>query len=333
MSGKSKPGLSKQNLREWAKAAIYAFIGLFLVRALAIELHTVPSSSMERTVLTGDFILVSKLPYGPSLPFLPASWHLPSWKNIEQNDVLVFYYPVADYLDLRERPYFLKRCVGLPGDTLQLLGKDVFLNGTHLPEPIGTQFNYLLTTTDDEALEQFCKDNQITEGGRFDKPGTWRLPLTKALADSLVQLAYVTTVQPYSEGPDFYNQQTFPSHPNFSWNTDYFGPLVVPKKGDSVALTIDNLPLYQRIISTYEHHDLDRSMDSIYIDGAWSTHYCFDQDYYFVMGDNRDNSGDSRFWGFVPADHLVGKATLVLLSVDKSGGFSFRPNRWFKSID
>ncbi|MGD1845603.1 MAG: signal peptidase I [Salibacteraceae bacterium] len=323
---------SKSPLKEWIKAGLYAFLLLFIVRSFVLELHTVNSSSMERSVYTGDFILVFKLPYGAQLPFLPDGWRLPGWKTIQHNDVMVFHYPMSSEISLKDRPNFLKRCIGLPGDTVKIERKAVYCNGQPVSASTQVQHNYLIQVTDDAQMETFCQRHRITEGGRYEKPDNWRLPLPQPLADSLHQLSFVSSVELSLAAPGTQREISFPSHPNFGWNTDYFGPVKVPQKGDTVVLSLNTLPLYERIIQRYEGHHLNRSMDSIFVDDQWSEHYVFEQDYYFVLGDNRDNSGDSRYWGFVPADHVVGKASMVLFSGDRSEGFSFRSHRWFKAI-
>ncbi len=154
--------------------------------------------------------------------------------------------------------------------------------------------------------------------------------------DKLLKETHIVKIEPLLEKKGSYNDYMFPENEHFLWNVDYFGPIYIPKAGDSVKLTIDSLPLYQRIICNYEKNEVRVSNDSIFINNKHTTHYRFKMNYFFMMGDNRHNSADSRFWGFVPEDHIVGKTVMVLMSIDKkvSGeGSKIRKDRWFKAVD
>ena len=313
---------------------------------------------MEKSLLTGDYIIVSKLSYGPRIPntllsFPFAHQRLPftestnsylDWiqlpymrlfgsPDIEHNDVVVFNYPMEDDRPVDQQTYYIKRCVGIPGDTLEVRDGQVYINGKYSDEPEGLQFNYRVQADADTLNSDSISSLGITEGGKMRNKGEYWFTLDMENVEKIKKVPHVVNVSPLIEKKGSYSDYMFPENEHFLWNVDFFGPIYIPKAGDSVKLTIDSLPLYERIISVYEKNELTTSHDSIFINGKLSTHYTFKMNYYFMMGDNRHNSADSRFWGFLPEDHVVGKTVLVLMSIDKSdGGSHIRRDRWFKSV-
>lgn len=309
--------------------------------------------------MTGDYILVNKFKFGSRLPFTPLAlpffhqylpftentksfldWiELPYFRifggiNIKRNDVVVFNYPLDDDFPIDQRTYFIKRCVAFPGDTLAVLKGQVFINGQYADDTSKLQFNYKLICNTDIISQDTLSALEITEGGRMSNKGEFWFTLDDKSKEKLALQKNILSIEKQCNLKETYNDFLFPENEKFLWNLDFYGPLVIPKQGDSVRLTIDSLAMYKRIIVNYEKNDLFIRNDSIFINKKFATFYTFKMNYYFMMGDNRHNSTDSRFWGFVPENHLVGKASFVFLSIDKTNGKSkLRWNRFFKSIE
>lgn len=345
-------------IREWGKAILYALITIILFRTFCFEAFTIPSASMEGSLLTGDYVLVSKLSYGPRLPNSPLSipfahqrlpfteatpsylsWlQLPYWRlfsspDIEHGDVVVFNYPMEEEHPVDQRTYYIKRCVGLPGDTLSIIDGQVSINGKYSDLPDKLQFNYKIKTDSDSLNSDTLNEMGITEGGKMRNKGEYWFTLNADNMNKVKGLPEVKELSVLLEKKGSYSDYMFPENEHFIWNVDHFGPIYIPREGDSVKLTIDSLALYERIIRVYEGNELRVSHDSIFINEVHVRSYTFKMNYYFMMGDNRHNSADSRFWGFVPEDHVVGKTVLVLMSINRSEqGSGIRWDRWFKLV-
>ncbi len=348
----------RSTIKEWIKAIVLAFVTIILFRIFFFEAFTIPSPSMEKSLLTGDYVLVSKLSYGPRIPItllsIPfAHQRMPFTENtrsyldwiqipykrlfgspdIEHNDVLVFNYPMEEEHPVDQRIYYIKRCVAIAGDTLEIRNGQVYINNQYSDVPEKLQFNYKIITDRDSIDSEALTKWGITEGGKMRNKGEYWFTLNAADVDSVKRIAHIVSAEPLIEKKGSYSDYMFPENEHFLWNVDFFGPIYIPKAGDSVKIDSETLPLYKRIISIYEKNDLRVNGDSIFINEKHSTYYTFKMNYYFMMGDNRHNSADSRFWGFLPEDHVVGKAALVLLSINKSeSGSSLRWDRWFKTI-
>lgn len=341
----------KSPTREWVDAIVFAVVAATFIRMFTIEAYTIPTSSMEKSLLIGDFLFVSKLSYGPRIPNTPLSFpfahhtmpltknmksyldwikwdyrRLPGFGKIKNNDVVVFNYPMEDFRPVDKRENYIKRCIAIPGDTLLIVDRQVYLNGKANENPPKMQYAYNVKTDGTGFNPKVLKKLDITEGSPLTF-GEWSLRMTKDVAAKVKEFDNVINVEEANMGKDVFADYIFPHTPAYPWNVDNFGPLVIPKKGATVELNAKNLPIYERIITIYEGNTLDTSTGKILINGEEAASYTFKMDYYFMMGDNRHNSADSRFWGFVPEDHIVGKAVFIWLSLDKNESF-FKKIRW-----
>ncbi len=311
------------------------------------ETYFIPSTSMEDELLAGDFIWVNKIAYGPrfpetllAIPFtknkLPFSETFPSYltwielpyfrllgyRKIQRNDIVVFNFPAEDGAPVDKKANFVKRCIGLPGDTLTITDKAVLINGKTVASPPKAKYSYEVYAMIDSLGSYLYNTLHVTEGGLVSSGNKYRFLLTEAEADSVSKMSNILSVTRVSV--EYATTDMFPGGKFSFWNKDNYGPLIIPKKGATIKLNTDSLLLYERIITVYEKHKMNVSHDSVFIDGKYADSYTFKMNYYFMMGDNRDNSDDSRYWGFVPEDHIVGKASFIFLSLKQSLGKS----RW-----
>lgn len=420
---KKKDAEKQTKTVEWIDALIFAVIAATIIRLFFIEAFTIPTSSMEKSLLVGDYLFVSKVSYGPRMPNTPiavpfahntmpfttdtksyAEWlqwpyrRLAGLGKVERNDVVVFNFPEGDTVCLNQqgpsyyqllrqfgrdaidnnvvydkygqsiRGYFgkrqsrpvdrrenyIKRCVAIAGDSIQVVDGQVYVNGQPQENIGDRQYKYLVLTdgtnfnpTKLEELgisDEDCKASRNIEPEYLDFVGGMKdvdvnnlfvFPLVEQNVEKLRAMPFVKSVTRIMRPKGYRESFIFPHDPKYNWNEDNFGPLYVPKKGDVIKLTLDNLPLYRRCIEVYEGNSLFVSGDQIIINNQPADSYTFRMDYYFMMGDSRHNSADSRFWGFVPEDHVVGKALFIWFSTDKDKSFpaSIRWSRIFKGID
>ena len=353
---------SKSGFREWIEAMSIALVVILLFRFFCFDLFVVPTTSMEGSVLAGDFVLVNKFNYGSRIPITPlsvpfANQYMPfsksrkSYSNIVQipygrfwssskikrNDVVVFNYPLDDGFPVDQKMFYIKRCIALPGDKFEINGKQTYINREEADTPSLAKFQYHVKTTAMDLNLDSLQIIGVTEGGRISNQGDWQLTMTRSTAEELAAHSEIDQVILILDNVFQEQLYIFPQSDNYKWNKDYFGPLIIPAKGDSVLVNYDNIKLYQKLIANYESNELEITDDSlVYINGKEAGYYEFKMNYYFMMGDNRDDSNDSRFWGFVPEDHIVGKATHTMFSVDKAKTEwlkRFRWNRFFNSIE
>ncbi|MGO4877821.1 signal peptidase I [Pedobacter psychrotolerans] len=380
----------KTKTREWVDAIVFAVVAATIIRVFFIEAYTIPSGSMERSLLIGDFLFVSKVNYGARIPMTPvafpfahhtmpltgtkAYWdgiqwkyhRLPGLSEIKRNDVVVFNLPVGDTVALEnqepsyynlirqsdwktvnsqytvnsrpvdKRENIIKRCIGIPGDVVAMKNGIVSINGKIDPLKNTGQMPYKIKlTTANVNLEVFRNLGfKVSEMQQLDGE-TYIANATSEMIQKLKPLDFVKSVE-LSVTPSTANDgDLFPLDPNRKWNVDNFGPVKIPAKGWTVKINSNTMPLYYRVIRTYEGNKVEQKGGVWYINNQPATTYTFKMNYYWMMGDNRHNSTDSRYWGFVPEDHVVGKALFIWMSFDADASF-FHKIRWsrlFKSIN
>lgn len=361
-TGGSKPN-KRNTAREILKGFLYIVILVVLLRWLIVEPFAIPSSSMENSLYAGDFVLVSKLHYGArtpqtllKIPFagqkiwgtdIPAYldwWRLPlgripGFTRIKRQEVIVFNDPNERQAPIDQKMHYIKRCVALPSDTLHIQDLKLRVNGQLLPENTQQQYRYFVSSKTAINEQLFRKEHM----GFFkaNPEGTaYEVLTTPAKIRKIKKLAFVKRVTPQTRPEGQSQMEIFPQHPEFAWNEDNFGPLLIPAKGLILPMTRRNVILYGDLIKYFEIYGehlpkdvrVDKAGGRLLIKGEVVKKYQFQQDYYFVIGDNWHNSRDSRFWGFVPRDHLVGKAVWTWLSLDVEQGYALRWSRMFRTI-
>lgn len=359
---RKKKKSNKSELRNWVEAIFFAVIAASLLRTFLIEAYTIPTSSMEKSLLVGDFLFVSKLAYGPRVPMTPVAVPLvhhtvPGTKKksyseiiqlpyhrmkgigkVKRNDCVVFNWPsekLGRPVDKKEN--YIKRCVGISGDIIEIVDGQLFVNQKKHNEPteMKKQFFYQIKTKGSGLnLKTLYKKYDVTEGSYYGRnKNEYVLTLTDTTRFILSKYKNVVDIKRKIDKAEKY-EYIFGNSKERPWSSDNYGPISVPQKGDKINLTPQNIKLYEDIISNYENNLLEIRNDIIYINNKEVTEYEFKQNYYWMMGDNRHNSADSRFWGFVPEDHIVGKALFIWMSWDKNakGIKKVRWKRLFKSV-
>lgn len=369
------PKVKKSTLREWLDSMLFAVVAATLIRWLTVEAFAIPTPSMESSLMVGDFLFVSKLHYGSRTPstllqvplthqklwgtdipsYSPAiqlpSFRLPGFSTVKNGDVVVFNYPPRkpsepDYpVDLKT--YYVKRCIGVPGDVVEMRREQVYVNGKRVPVAPGAQTTYFLKTTEVLNAYFFRRYNIVNDFESAEGPFVnwepievyndslktsqligYRINTTKAVATKLKELDWVNSVEPLSEQPG-QTEPGFYGSAAHAWNRDNFGPLTVPKKGVTIPVNQQTVAVYGPVIRRYEGNaNVVVTPTGIQMDGKAVKTYTFKQNYYFMMGDNRHNSEDSRYWGFVPENHVVGKAIFVWMSIDPVPADIWHKVRW-----
>lgn len=365
-----KDAKPKSKVREWWDAILFAVVAATLIRWLIMEAYTIPTPSMENSLLVGDFLFVSKFHYGTRTPKTPLQvplthqkiwfteipsyvewiqlpqYRLPGISEIKRGDVVVFNVPgmVENNWGLPRSQWkkyptdlktnYIKRCVAVAGDVLEIKDRQVIVNGTALDNPPNMQFSYVVVSKDvintrnfeklDLTHDEDYSDHEIRKDGVY-----YSMFLTEELADQFRSFPYIKSVELVKHTQ---TNTVFPQSKLFNWSGDDFGKLTIPKKDWTIQLNDTTLALYGSTIVDYDHNDDAKITDGkLFIDGKEVTSYTFKLNYYFMMGDNRHNSQDSRYWGFVPEDHIVGKGFFIWLSIDRNKG-GIRWNRFFNLI-
>ncbi len=418
------------NIMSWVDAIIFALIAVYFINTYLFQNYQIPTSSLEKTLLVGDFLFVSKASYGPRVPMTPLSFplvqhtfpiintksflekpqweykRLKGWTNIKRDDIVVFNFPTGDtvtvnmqnpdyytscyneginslytqnsnltadydavmaegrkmirlkrqnYGDIVYRPVdrrenYVKRCVGLPGDTLEIKDNLLIINNIHQDIHPGIQLNYYIQTDgrriSSDALTKVgvSKEDRlllnpmsqyhlhiISYLGMDPNKPNYCFPLTKEM---LTKLKRIPSIEKIIVEPHEFGGNVFPIGGKHNWNRDNMGPFYIPKKGDQLQITDENFALYERIIRVYEGNTLEIKDGKYFINGKDEDIYTFKMDYYWMMGDNLHNSADSRYWGFVPEDHIVGRPVVIWLSLNKDNAWfsgKIRFNRFFKN--
>ncbi|MEM6642083.1 MAG: signal peptidase I [Bacteroidota bacterium] len=346
--------------KEWFEAIVFAVFCATFVRWIFMEAYVIPTGSMERSLLIGDFLFVSKAEYGPRTPQTPLqvplthqtiwgtdipsyipgislnSLRLPSLGKVERNDVVVFNYPVNDHYNQRRdgayhpmdlKTHYIKRCVAIAGETIEIKNTQVFINGEEAENPPLMQHQYFVRTSEsirDRVFEKYS----IDPPNRDKVPGGYAIHMPKEVAGELEKLSFVEDVILQLVPQDRPEPNIFPNAKFFPWNRDFFGPLTVPARGMQIEINQETLAMYGSTIQNYEgHENVSINEDELTVNGEKVTAYTFDKDYYFMMGDNRHASDDSRYWGFVPEDNIVGEASFIWMSYNTDGSF-FSKIRW-----
>jgi signal peptidase I len=390
----------KSGLREWIDAAIFAIVAATLIRLFVFEAYTIPTGSMEKSLLVNDFLFVSKISYGPRVPNTPLSIpfihnYIPGLKSksyseliklpyirwwqrpVNRGDAVVFNFPAGDtvihavgfesedpYYDIKRRAAagsssdqdilnnpslypvvshpvdktdnYIKRCIGIGGDTLQIINGDVYINGTLQEAPANSPRRYYVQVKDNvslykEGLEEMGiminETPRSSDLSPTNTPGLYTINMTKTEKAILEKSPLVAKIEPYiisDPNPMAY----FPYDTLHKWSLDNYGKIWIPKKGATITLTPNDYSVYEKVIRHYEKNDFLMKDGKFFLNGKEATEYTFKMDYYWMMGDNRHGSQDSRFWGFVPEDRVVGKASLIWFSWDKGP----RWNRLFRFV-
>ena len=336
----------KGKAREWGEALVFALVVMLIVRTFIFDLFRIPTPSMEKSLLVGDYLFVSKLNYGTRTPItlgvpftqihLPGFelpyFRFPGFSDVKRGDAIVFNYPVEEK-PIDRKMHYIKRVVGLPGEAVEVANKKVFVDSQPQELQEGMQQTWDVYKTDSRVHVSPTRLRAIgiDSAAATINPELMRVIGTQEAVEQVNAWPYIDRVEPYIAPEDArYSAIMYP--PGRSYTPDNYGPIKIPSAGQTITLTVEDWPAYEPVIRRYEGLSTRVLPDGTFeIDGKPATSYTFKQDYYFVMGDNRDNSEDSRFWGFVPKDHVVGKAILIYFSWDKSRNLP-RFSRIFKII-
>lgn len=363
---------------EWTSSILFAVVAATIVHTYFMQPFTIPTSSLEKTLLVGDFLLVSKYHYGARTPNTAVAFPMvhdtipvirqksyltkpqipyfrfPGFQDIKRNDIVVFNWPVDTvnafqqwgdgkyyYKPIDKKSNYVKRCVGLPGDSLSVKDGYVYINGkkNELPDRAKLQFAYQVVSSQRLNIRGIMERYDISDVGPMNNNGTaFLMHMTDEARDRLKNLPGIIDVSPapspYRNQEGQYNPGTFPNSPDYAFNTDFFGPIYIPEAGKTVEITPESIPFYKRIIEVYEGSELgydntiSQSGTQVMLNGEPITEYTFKMDYYWMMGDNRNNSEDARTWGYVPFNHVVGKPVFVFMSWNSNAQGLANKIRW-----
>ncbi len=320
---------AKHWAREWLDALVWAAIAAIILRTFFFGAYRIPTPSMEKTLMTGDFLIVTKLAYGPrtpmtlSVPFtdiytpgVNLPWfRIPGYSEIKRDDIVVFNYPI-DVAPVSVKTNYIKRAVGIPGDVLSIDAKTLYVNGEESGQFETLMYNYRVNVRERIRLSP-AKVREA--GGAIVQSGTNShiINMTREIANEMSSWGEIVSVEKFvlPEDYDGFGRRGFNFSRGFT-NHDHLTEFQIPYSGMEIELTAENWHLYQDILERYERNSIQRNGDNFMINGEETNRYTIQKDYYFMMGDNRDDSEDSRFWGFVPDDHVIGKAGIIYFSWD-----------------
>ncbi len=288
--------LARARRNEWFRAFLLAAGMLLLLHAFVFRFVTVRSTSMFATLLPGDLLLVQR-------------W--PCWTGFERGDIVVFRDPLGDRAAMWRRPLLVKRIVAMPGDTVEIARGRLLVNGMPFVEAPGLTTSHLVRLREGADGQAFAVRHGLPDALVIPGRTTLETALNPMLAEAIARDPDVVDVAPMRLATGA-QAHVFPFSPRYGWNGDDYGPITVPRRGETLRIDVDNLPMYDRLMSIYEGHRLSNSGNQLLLDGLPLERYRVEQDYYFVLGDSRHFSSDSRYWGFVPADCIVGRGGPVL---------------------
>lgn len=368
---------------EWISSILFAVVAATIVHGYLMQPFTIPTSSLEKTLLVGDYLFVSKFHYGPRIPQTPIAFpmvhdtipvagiksytnkpqipyfRLPGFEEVKKNDIVVFNWPVDTvnafqqygdgkyyYKPIDKKSNYVKRCVATPGDSLEIIAGKIYINGEQLQlsERAKAQYSYQGTTNGQELTPQYMYQMyDITDGFYYNKATNEFIisALPEESEERLKNNPYIKTLERRISPEDQKTASLFPNDKKKRYNLDYFGPIYIPEEGKTVEITPESLPFYRRIIEVYEgsemgiENKISLNGTQVLLNGQALDSYTFKQNYYWMMGDNRHNSEDSRSWGYVPYNHVVGKPVFIWFSKDKyASGFldGIRWDRMFTTV-
>ncbi len=334
-------------LKAWGWTLSITAVLILLAALFATRFFFVRSGTMRRALLKGDFVYVDKCGYGARIPEHPLAipysdrfyssipelpyMRMPGITGIQKNDVLVFNDPrVSEKTPIAKRPLMMKRCVGLPGDSISIQGEEVLVNGDPIDQPPSVITSYHVKVEADSSLRESFDRFWVKKPQALSNRGDYVVFLRKKDARRLRKEEWVHFVKPWKKAGKG-SERFFPKDPSYAWGPGHVPPLYIPARGGSVHLDTNTLPLYRRVIEVYEGHEVSVSDTIVRIDGKPRNSYSFEKDYFYVLGDPRPFSEDSRTWGFLPEDHIIGRALFVLFSYNMEKG-AFRGDRTFRWI-
>ncbi len=350
---RSQPQIS--DLKEWIRAFLVALVLLVLFRFFVFDITSISDSSMQSTFLAGDVVLVNKYNYGARMPLrivpqfivnaffttdsLPLIKQLPYWRfasnrDFQHHDLISFNTPVQHFRPIDQRPKQIRRLVALPGEQIEIHKSKVFINGAKFYESSTIQRNYEVITKNPDRIESLIHLFAIREGGRVKKTDRFIFPFTQNEVDSIRLFEGVKRVNPYRAGASD-GLPIVMGKKSEKWTADDFGPVVVPYKGMKINLDSKNPDRYLYHLLHHERRKFIFRNDSVFWNGVHIKEYEFTMDYYFVLGDNRHNTSDSRMWGFVPENHIVGRISAIVFSFNKMAKLKgkVRWDRWMRSLE
>ncbi len=364
----------KTGAGEWVSSILFAVVVATFIHTYFMQPYTIPTSSLEKTLLVGDFLFVSKFHYGARAPMTPLAFpmvhdtipvvkaksylekpqlpyfRLPGFQKIKHNDIVVFSWPVDTvnafrpygdgkyhYKPIDKKSNYVKRCVGLPGDSLEVRGGYVYINGkqNQLPDRAKLQFSYALSVKKRLNLQYIYDRFGIKDIYPLNRDGSaYQAHMTLEEYERFKNYPDIVQIVRLTSEKGKWDKALFPHDPHYAWSTDNYGPLYIPKKGVTVSITPESLPLYKRIIEVYEGSEMgiDNTITlqgtQVLLNDKPIDSYTFKMDYYWMMGDNRNNSEDARMWGFVPFNHVVGKPVFIWMSWDGNAQGLANKIRW-----